>query len=178
MEVVIVLTYSFSPCMPSKNRACTSCATFLLYDFKIPYTSLPLLSNICTGTFCAFLSGTSRVLGASLVAGWLCSSISLESRLGQVRRKIRHGEKTHFSNLPSVRPYKRRLRRIPSAVRSHLGTAVPMAWRQLSVSLRSSCSNTGPDVCARKSLPTLAGEKNRSSEFTPPFSLPSLDDDI
>ena len=34
-----------------------------------------------------------------------------------------------------------------------------MAWRELSASLRSSCSDTCPDMSARKSQPTLAGEK-------------------
>ena len=49
LEIVIGVTYNFSPCVPPNQRACTSCAILALY---------PLSFNICIGTFRAFsLSG-------------------------------------------------------------------------------------------------------------------------
>ena len=49
LEIVIGVTYNFSPSVPPNQKACTSCAILALY---------PLSFNICIGTFRAFsLSG-------------------------------------------------------------------------------------------------------------------------
>ena len=57
----------------------------------------PLHLNV----LCLFLSQERlRVLGAFLVAGWLCSSMLLESRFGQVRKKLRHARKNNFLKSP------------------------------------------------------------------------------
>ena len=67
LEFVIVMTYSFSPRVPPSQWASTSCTTLTVCGFqRIRCISHPPSSNICTGTFCAFLSRETFVfLGCS-----------------------------------------------------------------------------------------------------------------
>ena len=88
-RVSFVVTYSFCPCVPPNHRAYTSSATIALHVSKNRCISRPLLSSICVGMFCAFLSQELlHVLRLPLGAAILCSSMLLASRLNQVRKKI------------------------------------------------------------------------------------------
>ena len=132
-------TASVRACQPKTKRA----PPLLCVIQKTPCTSRPRLSNTCIGTCCAFLChALRRVRGAFLVASRLCSSILLETLLRHVRRKIRHAEKDLSQiSVRSIRAQNRHLHHI-SGPRCHLETVLPTAWRELSASLRSSCSDT------------------------------------
>ena len=54
---------------------------------KTPCTSVPPLYDICTATFCAFLSQSLLLVFGALLAGWLCSSGVFGPRSSQHARR-------------------------------------------------------------------------------------------
>ena len=145
-------------CCDSKSSVCFSPST-----------------NICAGTFCAFLSQEPRrgVLGAFLVAGWLCSSILLEPRSGQVRRKIRHAEKlsqSPFQFAHKTATFVKFLQSFDAISKLFClwcGVSCQFPLLRHARILVQTC-------LPEKQLPTFAGEENRPSEFAPPFFCPAF----
>ena len=80
---------------------------------KSVYLSPSRVQHLLLYVLCLFLSQEPlRVLGAFLVAGWLCSSMLLESRFGQVRGNLRHARKNNFLKSP----FSSRTRSSPSSI--------------------------------------------------------------
>ena len=89
LEVVIVATFNFSPCVPFKDWACTSCATLELCVSENSFTSRPLLSSFCiAGPSASPLLKSPRVhaLESPQAGANCCSSTLLESHPNRSHR--------------------------------------------------------------------------------------------